>query len=186
MQPPNFQKRKKQQFSKKDKSIENGIDKDIRKLCNKINSSKNYYTTSSCSGRIVLIIDSEKKQENLFLFRTHNKTSFREIKKELEKIKMKKLIYFKQEPVILHAACSSLENAQKLIDDAKLAGWKSSGIISSRRFVCELRSTEKLELPIENKGKVLISDSYLKLLVKEANKKLARTRKKIKNLEKLI
>jgi tRNA(Phe) wybutosine-synthesizing methylase Tyw3 len=34
--------------------------------------------------------------------------------------------------------------------------------------------------------KILVSDSFLKLLVLEANKKLAKTKKKIKRLEKIL
>ena len=41
----------------------------ISGLCGKINSKENYYTTSSCSGRILLLIDQEKKGEDLFLLK---------------------------------------------------------------------------------------------------------------------
>lgn len=189
-----FQQAKKNQFSKKDRSDKQNWDKRIIKLCKRINSKQEYYTTSSCAGRILLIKAEKEKKPDLFLFRTHKKISFSELKRELEKVKKKirkregkKLIYFKQEACILHVACRDLEAAQRLIDKAKLAGWKKSGIISTRkRIVCELLSTEKIELPIVDKGKILLSDSYLKLLVKEANKKLSRTRKKIKRFESLL
>ena len=126
---------------------------------------------------------------SLFLFVTHDKTSFKELKRELAKLsrKSKKLVYFKQEPCILHAACQSLGAAQKLLEWAKLSGWKKLGIIAiHRRIVVEISSTEKIEMPILNKGKILVSGEFLKLLVKEANSLLERSWKKIKRLEKFV
>ncbi len=184
-----FEQEKKRQFSKQDKSDKGDTDNAILPLIKKINSERDYYSTSSCAGRIVLIKDKEKKQEGLFLFRSHEKISFNELKGELNNAvkKYKGLIYFKQEACILHAACSSLQKAQELIDKAKFAGWKKSGIMASRRrIVCEMESTERLALPIADKGKILVENDYLKLLIKEANKKLARTGEKIKNLFRLI
>ena len=49
----------------------------------------------------------------------------------------------------------------------------------------ELMSTEKMELPIADK-KILVSDEFLKLLVREVNKKLSRVREKIKRFESLL
>jgi tRNA wybutosine-synthesizing protein 3 len=74
-----------------------------------------------------------------------------------------------------------------LLRKAKQAGWKRSGIMSfGRRIILELFSTEKLELPVANRGEIIVDDKYLKLLVKEAEKKLKRTEEKIKNLGALI
>lgn len=183
-----FQKSKTKQLLMKDNSDIGEWDKHILSLCNKINKTEKYYTTSSCSGRIVLIIADEQKKSGLFLFRSHEKINFNLLKRELEKAaKIGKLVYFKQEPCILHVACSSLEDAQVLLDRAKLAGWKNSGIMaSSDRIVLEMRSTEKLEFPAISDGKILVDNDYLKILVKEANRKLERTWGKIKKLEKLI
>jgi len=185
----NFINEKKIQLAKQDKSDKGDWDSEILPLIEKINANEDYYTTSSCSGRIILIKGKEKKEEGLFLFRTHGEISFEEFKNALEKSiqKYNGLIHFKQEPCILHVACSSLKKAQDLVDNGKLAGWKKSAIIASnRRIVAELLSTEKIEMPIGNNYRILVSDSYIKLLVKEANNKLSRTREKIKKLEKLL
>ena len=185
----NFENSKRQQLAMKDNSSIGKWDEKIASLCEKINKKNDYYTTSSCAGRVVLIKQAEKKQPDLFLFRSHEKISLTILKKELEKAKTNKkdMVYFRQEQCILHVACSSLEKAQELLDKAKLVGWKNSGIMaSSKRIVLEMRSTEHIELPIILKGKLLVSDDYLQVLVKEANKKLEKTWKKIENLEKII
>jgi len=184
-----FKQAKKNALSKADKSSKQSMDKKISGLCRKLNKIKDYYTTSSCAGRILLIQREKRKMPSLFLFVTHDKTSFKELRRELAKLsrKSKKLIYFKQEPCILHIACQSLDAARKLLERAKLSGWKKLGIIAiHRRIVVEISSTEKIEMPILNKGKILVSDEFLKLLVKEANSHLERIWKKIKRLERLI
>lgn len=182
-----FLHQKQKQLAKADKSHVGSWDKNIVSLCNKLNKSKDYYTTSSCAGRIILIKSAETKEPNLFVFRTHEETDFHELKSALQKAKKKGKVVFQQEPCILHVACKSLESAQTLVDKAKFAGWKRSGIMATRkRFICELMSTEHLELPIIKDKKILVDDDFLKILVEEANKKLERTWQKIKSLENLL
>lgn len=184
-----FEEDKEKQLAKKDKSSIGGWDPKIEGLCNKLNKTDRYYTTSSCAGRFVLLRNVQEKQPGLFIFRTHDKITFVKLKKELEKaVKNKeKEVSFKQSTCILHVACKTLEDSQELVDKAKLSGWKKSGIMATRnRFVCELTSTENLELPIITKGKILVDDNLLKMLVKEGNQKLERTWDKIKKLERMI
>ena len=85
-QQDTFLLQKEKQLAKADLSSIGGWDKKIAGLCNKINKSKDYYTTSSCAGRIVLLKYSDVKQEDAFLFRTHDKTDFKELKTALEKM----------------------------------------------------------------------------------------------------
>ncbi len=59
-----FVQQKKSTLSKLDKSSKGDWDKKIVNLCEKINSLENFYTTSSCSGRIVLIVDNIKKAQD--------------------------------------------------------------------------------------------------------------------------
>lgn len=220
-----FQQSKNDTLSRPDKSYIGGIDVRIKKLCDKINSLENYYTTSSCSGRIVIMVEKKQKDRELFLFMSHEKISLNELKKELARITKKSgfakissfenninskkinlvdqdlsrssvinnklkfnknsIIKFKLDPCILHIACESLEDADKLLKKAQLAGWKRNGIISiGRKIVVELNSTEKLEFPIVKNGKILVDDGFLKLIVEESNKKLELSWKKIEKLEK--
>lgn len=182
-----FQKQKEIQLAKKDKSKKGSIDEKIIKLCEKINSKPQYFTTSSCAGRIILIKDSKEKKENLILFSSHEKISFDELKRELEKAKEYKNVNFKQEPCILHVVCKTIKDAEELVKKAIFAGWKKSGIkATKKRIICELLSTENIEMPIIRGGKILVEDSFIKLLCKEANEKLKRTWKKIEKLEKLL
>jgi len=214
----NFDKRKKDILSKKDKSFIGEWDEKIKPLCDKINKKKNYYTTSSCAGRIVLVKDQEKKQPGVFEAVFHDIINFKSFWKKLSEIaspcseivkkvvnnkgpskfgvtvnKLGKIprrgqnVKFKQEPCILHVACKDFKDAEGLLKKAQLAGWKRSGIIASgKRFIVEIGGTDKLEFPLMQNGKLVVNDSFLKLVVKKSNENLKKSWLKIDKLKKLI
>ncbi len=102
-----------QQLSKKDKSSIGKWDEKIVSLCNKINKFKEYYTTSSCSGRVVIMVDQDKKGPNLFVLESHKRISYEWILEGLKKSNFKDL-KFKCEPPIIHIACKDIESANEL------------------------------------------------------------------------
>ena len=183
-----FENEKHQSLNKPDKSHAGEIDENILSLVKKINTKPDYYTTSSCSGRIVLMPETGKKQENIFSAIFHCKVDLEYMKKCLPKKPIGILIYIKLEPCIMHVACKDIEHANKLVNLARHAGWKKSGIISTKKdkIMCELVSTENLAAPIMDKGEFIVSEDYLKTLISEANKKLIQTREKIRKLEKAL
>lgn len=184
----NFDKEKKDCLSKIDKSKKGSVDKEIKQLVDLINSLKDYYTTSSCSGRILLIKKpkSGKKCDVEFFFSKHDKVNFNEIKNKLKNIP-KDDLWFRQESMILHVACRTIENAQKILDLSNNAGFKHSGIITTRKkIVVEIIGPEQFDTIIAINGKIFVNDNYLRLLVNEANKKLEINSKKIKKFYKLV
>lgn len=78
-----FAQRKKAVLFKGDKSSIGNWDEKIASLCNKINVKDNYYTTSSCSGRIIVMVDQEKKGDGLFKFVSHDLVNVNEFLKFL-------------------------------------------------------------------------------------------------------
>jgi tRNA wybutosine-synthesizing protein 3 len=182
----NFDKEKKESIGKKDKSRKGSVDDKIKKLVNKINSLEDFYTTSSCSGRILLftVPKSNKKNEVQYLFCSHKKIQYKEIKKIKAKKLPKKDVWFKVQPVILHVACKNINNAKKLLNLARDIGFRRSGIISigKSKIILELISTEKIEAIVSKNGRLVIDENYFKILVKEGNKKLENTWKKIDRL----
>jgi len=184
----NFKKEKNDFLTKKDKSRKGSIDNKIKKLVDKINSLNEFYTTSSCSGRVLIlaISQSNKKNEVKYLFRSHKKIKFSEINKIINKILLKEEVWFKVQPVIMHIASTNINNAIKLLNIARDIGFRRSGIISIRKnkITLELVSTEIIETIISKNGKLLIDEDYLKVLVIEGNGKLEKTWKKIDRLDK--
>ncbi|RME54870.1 hypothetical protein D6777_02390 [Candidatus Woesearchaeota archaeon] len=163
----------------KDKSPQGHYDKDIIPLLKKINSHKEYVTTSSCSGRIV-VLNSQKKGNSKWLFKSHSKVRLNDIYNTLPEDKD---VWFMQEPLILHIKCSSLESASKLVNKLKASGLKVTGITSLKTNLVEVRGSKRIETIL---NKSLNNKEYLKLLIEKANEKLMQTKEEIKKLEQLF
>ena len=176
-----FEKEKKDFLTKKDKSKKGIIDKEIRPLVQLISKLPNFYTKSSCSGRIVLLKKkSDRKQEAEWLFVKHGTVTFDEIAKTFNKLP-KEDVWFKQEPLIMHVCCTSLYDANKLLKLSKNF-FKRSGIIGIKKFfTLEIIGTDTMDTLIARNSKLLVSENYLRILIQEANKKLKRNSKKIKD-----
>ena len=191
----NFEKEKKEFLGKKDKSKKGSIDIKIKRLVDKINSLPDFYTTSSCSGRILLLAipRSNKKNEVEYLFCSHKKIKYNEIKKILKlKKELKNDVWFTVQPVIIHVACNDIKNTKKILNIARDIGFRRSGIISigKNKVIMEIISTERIDAIVGKNRKLLIGEDYFKVLIKEGNKKLEKTWEKIdklhNNLNKII
>ena len=126
----NFEKEKKEFLAKKDKSKKGSIDIKIKRLVDKINSLPDFYTTSSCSGRILLLTipRSNKKNEVEYLFCSHKKIKYNEIKKILKsKKELKNDVWFTVQPVIIHVACNDIKITKKILNIARDIGFRRSG-----------------------------------------------------------
>ena len=181
-----FDKEKEDFLRKKDKSKKGNIDIKIKRLIDKINSLEDFFTTSSCAGRILLLTipKSNKKNEVQYIFNSHKKIRYKEIKNIISKKLPKNDVWFKVEPVILHIASKNVNSAKKILNTARNIGFRRSGIISlgKNRVTMEFVSTEKIETIVSKNGKLVIDEDYFKILIKEGNQKLEKTWKKIEKL----
>ena len=133
-----FDQRKKVVIEKKkDHSKKGCIDKEIKPLLNLINSKDNYYTTSSCAGRIVLLSEpkSGKKKDFEWLYVSHSKAIYKDISKILQEIP-EETIWLNMEPFIFHVCARSLDDANKFLEILRLVGLKHSGILSTTNTIC--------------------------------------------------
>ncbi|MFH1642530.1 MAG: tRNA wybutosine-synthesizing 3 family protein [Nanoarchaeota archaeon] len=179
---------KKNILAKIDKSSKRCIDKDIKQLVDFLNNKPDYFTTSSCAGRILLISQPKqnKKYNVEWLYLSHDEVIFSTIKNIINEITTSD-VWFKEESAILHVCCKTIEDASNLIETAKHAGFKRSGINTiGKRIMLELLSTENMAAPIIKDSKLIVDDDYIKILVDEANKKLKRTKEKINALYKIL
>lgn len=171
---------------KPDNSKKGCVDEEIKCLIDKINSLPDYYTTSSCAGRITLITipDSGRKDGAHWLFVSHKTIKFEDL--DTDNFKWPKgIVWFRQESPILHIACRTLEDATRLMNTAKLSGFKRIGIIgTNKRFMIEMMGSENLETPVSMDEELIVSKKYLKTLVDEANKKLVKSRLRLDRFQK--
>jgi tRNA wybutosine-synthesizing protein 3 len=164
-----------------DKSRAGEIDSDIRPLIGFINSLPTFYTTSSCSGRVMAFSSPKtgRKDECRWLYVTHDKP---EPEKILSSIggSGKDTVWLRMESPIVHVCVSSLEEAKRLLSIANASGFRRAGAISlSRRIMLEISCPERLNVPIKEDGKLLVSREYISLLARKSHAQLKRSRKKL-------
>lgn len=166
---------------------EKKVDKQLISLLRFVSSTKNYFTSSGCSGRILLlkVSENEKKQEAAFHSRWHRAVSLEELWKALQR-KSKGELWLKQEPFILHVGCKGLEESRKLLNIAQKTGIKRTGIIVAKegKFLVEFIGTQHMSLPVKKGDEVLVEKDYLRYLLNRANKKLLRNYALLKKFEK--
>lgn len=176
----NFDNEKGQALCKIDKSKKKSIDAGVKEIVSAINKKENYYTTSSCSGRVILISipPGGKRHDVEWLYAEHGRASFPGLKKALANAKGD--VWINQEAAIFHVCSRSIEDAIRLLNAARDSGFKRSGIITAnKRIITEIVSTEMISAILAKGGKQLVDGNYLKILVKEANARMKRNREKI-------
>lgn len=188
-----FDKQKSQYLKKlqsgiRDKSKKGFIDAEIKDLVAAINISSDYYTTSSCSGRILLYSTSphKKKNEHKWILVSHQQVLLSDIVEKLKKISLN-TIFFRFEPLILHVVCRDLTAAEALLQKCNSSGLKHSGAISlGNRIIIEIIGNDRLDAPIAKNGALLITEEGVSHYVADANEKMKRNFERIERLKKEI
>ena len=167
-----------------------GADDDVAGILQQINARADYYTTSSCSGRIVLILVPEigAKREARFIAKWHRAVEREEVLAALEEAPFAdgELWLLAQSP-IMHVACRTVEKAGVLLRLALDAGFKYSGMkgiaSDTGSVVVEMLSTERMDVPVASRGAVLVDEAYVDFIVTKANFVLHRGKEKLKRFE---
>lgn len=163
-------------------------DKLIVPLCSHINKLKNYFTSSSCSGRILLLGIKGKGKNNAYFHRKwHTKVRFQDVWSAIGE-KTTGELWFKMESFIIHIGARTLKDAEKMLEIKNLAGIKRGGLITMKpgKFVLELIGTEDMALPVKSNNNVLVSEAYMREVVRIANKKMGENQKRLKKFEKIV
>lgn len=168
-----------------DDAIDNGlVDTPIIDFLTEIKKLPNIFTSSSCSGRIMLLIgdEDENKQNSSFLKKFHNTITLSDLTQELNNLPDSGLVWLKVEPFIFHFGLKDYDSAKDLLNFCRDFGLKKAGIISARdgKFTCEVTNTVYLSTVIAKNGVLLIDEKYLSLLVDIANQKLENNFEKLK------
>ncbi len=174
-----FLNQKKTYLAKADKSKKGDIDEKVIPLLKKINQRLDYYTTSSCSGRVYLWKGTGKKSETQWLKVSHDLID----ENFFEGDETKDVIWLRLEGMILHVACRDLDAANILLEKARKF-YKKSGILSaSNKIIVEVRGSEFIEMPLYKEGQLLFSGDlkWLQDLVNTKLKKIGSTADKFKS-----
>lgn len=170
-------------LSSVDLSRKGSIDDPIVDLVAFINEKPNYFTTSSCSGRIIAVDNdrdgSIRKQGCKWILTSHDTITVQELKDKLHAVEGNAV--FKFEPFVMHVQCRTLEDAQLMLSSGVASGYRNSGISvgNKGKFITAIRSTHSMEVPLSCDGQLLVSDQYLEFLVGIANSKMKDNLEKI-------
>ena len=176
-----FDNEKKTFLAKLDKSKKGSVDEKIIPLITAINKTTNYYTTSSCSGRVYLWCGSGKKNETQWIKVSHDliDLSF------LENVDNLSLVWLRLEGMILHVACRDLDAANHLVELARGIYKKSCILSASNKIIVEIRGSEFLEMPLYNDGKLLFCGDF-NWLVELINQKMERMWRGMEKMKEMI
>tara|TARA_Y100000310_G_scaffold124700_1_gene123483 strand:- start:106484 stop:107029 length:546 start_codon:yes stop_codon:yes gene_type:complete len=170
-----FQNQKATFLAKLDKSKKGSIDKKALPIINSINSKENYYTTSSCSGRVYLYKKENRKNQTEWLKVSHDLITE-------DFLNIQKPCWLRYEGFIIHIACKTIEDANILLLKAQTI-YKKSSILSLKKNIVEIRDSEIIDMPYYE-GALVYSGSIEKL-IELINTKLQNNWNKIDKIKKL-
>lgn len=187
------------------------IDQRVIPVLEILNADNNYYSTSSCSGRVMVIelAYPGAKNESTILGKWHEKMSREELEKSISKWKKFQYLYFLAQAAIFHVSARNLPSALKLRRLGEEAGFKYSSIRSIKpvkhsgknisagitkkdinyldaRITVELQSTERLHIPLGKDQRIVNDDAYFDLITELANNAIIETHKKVTKLEEIL
>ena len=143
-----------------DKSPKGSVDTLALPIIDPINNHPDYYTTSSCSGRIVLFSDT-------FLYSTHEIISNDiDILWDALQNCESSFVDLKMEPFILHVECRDIISARRMHQTAIANGFRNSGISISAtdRIIVAVRSTLKMDIPCIVDGVLIVKREQVECL----------------------
>ncbi|XP_068963527.1 tRNA wybutosine-synthesizing protein 3 homolog isoform X2 [Petaurus breviceps papuanus] len=155
-----FPKWKTQSLSKADLSRKGSVDEDVVELVRLLNAREQFFTTSSCAGRILLLDGGPEgrepqKQKRPWLLVTHGRCTAGDLLSALKEAQGDAVLKF--EPFVLHVQCRQLQDAQ----------------------VLAVRSTHGLEVPLSHEGRLMVTEEYIDFLLNVANQKMEENKRRI-------
>lgn len=166
--------------------LEKKVDMQMIPLCKFISLTENFFTSSCCSGRIVLLNldEKEEKREKAFHRKWHCTVKFQEILEGISESSGENL-WLKQEPFIIHIGANSLKNANIALEAMHSSGIKRGGInvAKSGKFLLEFIGSNVLSVPVKVSGKKIVENMFLEKIVEISNKKLERNYKALERFE---
>ena len=167
---------------------EEKVDEDIIDILNILNRNKDIFTTSSCSGRAVIIEVPYPgaKPGARFLGKWHRRVEKEDVYRSLESAR-NGFLMFMVHPPIIHAVVRDPLLGEKLVKAALSSGFKNSGMRGIKgKIVVELRSTERMDVLIGKDRKLLVDDEYIEVLCEMANLMLEKGKRKLHVLKEYL
>jgi tRNA wybutosine-synthesizing protein 3 len=177
-----WEKYKQQKINSLNSAIEKKlVDQQILKLLKKINKNPSLVSSSSCSGRIVLLqLGEEGKKSASFYAKWHTPADVGDVEMKLSEYTGRMPLWFRVEPFILHVAAKDIDSAKTFLEKIRSAGIKRGGIqtIKKEKVTIEIQGSGYLSVPAE-------PINQWTLLIKIANEMMKKNLNLLRKLEKL-
>jgi len=150
-----FDLKKKATLKKLDYYLENQeVDPPAIPIIQYINMHPDLFTTSSCSGRVLVLIDREKKIDSEKYLTFHRKISLEDLKDLPEDS------ILRVEPFIFHIEARDIDIASEFLQRARLVGIKRGGMTKVKiGYFIEIMGNVCFSAPVKN---LIIDESLIK------------------------
>ena len=166
------------------------VDEGVIEVLNAFNSHPDIFTTSSCAGRLQLIVLPDiGRKDSVELRKTwHSPVEFEEVKEALDNLDIppNSIVILQGQSPIFHVSCRTMELAQKFRGIVHSQGWKYSSLITGNedKWVVEILSASRIDNLLFREGVIAPpDDERLKFIIEESNKILIKAQSRLESLE---
>ena len=166
------------------------VDEGVIEVLNAFNSHPDIFTTSSCAGRLQLIVLPDiGRKDSVELRKTwHSPVEFEEVKEALDNLDIppNSIVILQGQSPIFHVSCRTMELAQKFRGIVHSQGWKYSSLITGNedKWVVEILSASRIDNLLYRDGVIdPPDDGRLKFIIEESNKILVNAQSRLEALE---
>ena len=173
-----------------DAKSEGLVDEGVISVLNSFNSHPDLFTTSSCAGRLQLIVLPDiGRKDSVALRKTwHRSVKFEEVKEALDNLDIpsNSIVILQGQSPIFHVSCRTMELAQKFRGIVHSQGWKYSSLITGNedKWIVEILSASRIDNLLFRDGVIdPPDDDRLKFIIEESNKILIKAQSRLEALE---
>ena len=166
------------------------VDEGVIEVLNAFNSHPDIFTTSSCAGRLQLIVLPDiGRKDSVELRKTwHSPVELEEVKEALDNLDIppNSIVILQGQSPIFHVSCRTMELAQKFRGIVHSQGWKYSSLITGNedKWVVEILSASRIDNLLFRDGVIdPPDDDRLKFIIEESNKILVKAQSRLEALE---
>lgn len=186
-----FSQYKSKAMQKLESALSEGlVDEGVISVLNSFNSHPDIFTTSSCAGRIQLIVlpDIGRKDSVELRKKWHRPVEFQEVKDAITNLDVppNSIVILQGQSPIFHVSCRTMELAQKFRGIVHSQGWKYSSLITGNedKWVVEVLSANRIDNLLFRNGVIdPPDDERLKFIIEESNKILIKAQARLEALE---
>ena len=186
-----FSQYKSKAMQKLESALSEGlVDEGVISVLNSFNSHPDIFTTSSCAGRIQLIVlpDIGRKDSVELRKKWHRPVEFQDVKDAITNLDVpsNSIVILQGQSPIFHVSCRTIELAQKFRGIVHSQGWKYSSLITGNedKWVVEVLSANRIDNLLFRNGVIdPPDDERLKFIIEESNKILIKAQARLEALE---